>query len=315
MLKKIFGSRIFRLVFSLILIYFAFRKVNVIKLYKDIQLVPLWFVLLNIFISFFLVFIISFRWSLLLFPKIKFKTLLVFTRANFLASFYSLFFPTAVAGDILKWLAIDSKYPDIPKNKVLGSVILDRFIGISVFMTLGFLSVIIGKYNGLVIPDYVSLILFVMVILFIVIYVLIGFFDVSKILPKMRFLNKLKDAFDLLKNKNKGQIVKCIMVSLFSEMLWISQIWLVGWKCGTNLEFLSIFVFIPIISMVLILPISIGGFGAREQLYLFFFSQVGSSNESILLMSTFLGSLGVVNALFGGALLFFDQKAKEKIKT
>jgi uncharacterized membrane protein YbhN (UPF0104 family) len=131
----------------------------------------------------------------------------------------------------------------------------------------------------------------------------------------MRFLNKLKDAFDLLKNKNKGQIVKCIMVSLFSEMLWISQIWLVGWKCGTNLEFLSIFVFIPIISMVLILPISIGGFGAREQLYLFFFSQVGSSNESILLMSTFLGSLGVVNALFGGALLFFDQKAKEKIKT
>jgi len=123
MLKKIFGSKLLRFIFSAVLIYFAFKKVDVIKLFEDIRRVPLWFVVTNIIISFFIVALISIRWSLLLFSKIKLKTILTFTRASFLASYYSLIFPTAVAGDVLKWVVIDHKYPEIPKTKVLGSII------------------------------------------------------------------------------------------------------------------------------------------------------------------------------------------------
>lgn len=314
MLKKIFGSKLLKFLFSAVLIYFAFKKVDIGSLFNEIRKVPLWFVAVNIIISFFSMTLISFRWSLLLFSKFKIKTLLTFTRASFLASFYSLFFPTAIAGDILKWVVIDFKYPQIPKSKVLGSVILDRFIGFSMFMFLGLISAIIGKKIGLIIPDYVFCLLIILTVICFLTYGLIYFFDMSKLLPKNKLLHKLDDVFELLKDKNKGQIAKCLLVSVLSETFWILQIWFIGWKFGANLGMLAFFVFIPIISMILILPISIGGFGAREQLYLFFFSQMGSSNESILLISTFLGILGIIISLFGGFLSFLDEETRKKIK-
>ena len=45
------------------------------------------------------------------------------------------------------------------------------------------------------------------------------------------------------------------------------------------------------------------GFGAREQLYLFFFSQTGAFAEKILLMSTFSGVMGILGSLIGGLML------------
>lgn len=297
---------------SIILIYFAFKKVDIIKLFEQVKQIPLWFVLINILISFFILAIISFRWSLLLFPKIRLKTILIFIRANFLAAFSSLFFPTAVAGEVLKWITIDKEYPGIPKTKVLGSILLDRFIGFSVLIFLGLISLIVGEEVGLNIPTYVFGLLIVLFVIFVVIYFIIYYFDVFKILPNIHFLHKLDDAFDLFKNRNKGQILKSLLISLVAELTWILQIWFIGWQFGTNVGLLTIFVFIPIISIILVLPISIAGFGAREQLYLLFFSQVGSSNESILLMSTFLGILGIISALFGGFLSLYNKDIIKK---
>ncbi len=315
MLKKIFGSKLFKFIFSAVLIYFAFKKVDVLKLFGEIKNIPLWFVLLNIVWSFFLVTLISFRWSLLVFKKIKIKTLLTFTRASFLAAFSSLFFPTMIAGEISKWIVIDQKYPEVSKTKVFGSVFLDRFIGFSVFIFLGLIAAIIGGKIGLLIPDYVFYLLIVLSLICFLFYIIVYFFDVSKLLLKIKFLNKFNDIFNLLKGENKKQITKCLLISILSEVFWILQIWFIGRQLGTNIGMLSVFIFIPIISTILLLPISIGGFGAREQLYLFFFLQVGGTTESILLMSTFLGILGIMNSLFGGVLLFFDKKTKEKLKT
>lgn len=313
MLKKILGSKILKLIFSVVLIYFAFKKVNIMKLFEEIKKVPLWFVLINILISFFTLSTISLRWSLLLFSKLKIKNVLIFIRANFLATFYSLFFPTVVAGEVLKWMVIDKEYPGTPRTKVLGSIILDRFIGFSVLVFLGLISAIVGEQMGLVIPTFVFGLLIVLFVVFLLIYFVIYYFDVFKLLPNIHFLHKLDDAFDLFKNRNKGQILKCLLISLVGEVAWILQIWFISLQFGTNLGILAIFVFIPIISIILILPISIGGFGAREQLYLLFFSQVGSSNESILLMSTFLGILGVIMALFGGFLSLYNKEIKETL--
>jgi len=309
--KKVFKSRLFRLFFSIVLIYFAFKKVDVVELFRQVRNVPVWFVLVNILITFLTLVLISIRWSLLLFPKIKIKTILTFTRANFLATFYSLFFSTAVVGEFAKWIVVDDKYPEMAKTKVLGSVFLDRFIGFSVFIFLGLVSAIIGKNQGLVVPEMIFYLLIVLNVICLIIYVIIYFFDASKLLPRFTWLQKLDEAFELFK-ENKIQIIKCFLVSILSEMFWILQIWFVGRQFGVGLSFLAVFTFIPVISLILVLPISIGGFGPREQLYLLFFSQFGRS-ESILLMSTFLGILGVINSLCGGILLFFDQETREKI--
>lgn len=312
--KKIFESKFLKLVFSVVLIYFAFSRIDVSKLFNEIKNVPHWLVLINIFIRFLLVAMLSVRWSLLLFPEIKIKTILTFTRASILADFYTLFFSTAVVGEVAKWIVIDNKYPEISKTKILASVILDRFIGFSTFVIFGLISIIIGKNRGLIIPEVIFYLLFVLTIACLVIYFIVYYFDVSKLFPKFTLLHKLDDAFELFKGKNMMQVVKCLLVSVLSEIFWMLQIWWLGNIFGASLSFLTVFIFIPITSMILILPISVGGFGAREELYLLFLAKYGTG-ESILLLSTFLGILGVITSLLGGVLLFYDDRTKKRLKT
>jgi len=299
MFKKILNSKLLKVLISVILIYFAFRKVDVLNLLEQLVGIKVWFLITNIVVSFMLVTLISFRWSLLLIKKPKWKDVLVFTKSSFAASFYGLFFPTAVAGDVLKWVIIDEKYPAISKTKLLGSIILDRFIGMSMFMFIGLVMIFIATKKGIQLPPLIILVFVSLFVGCLIFYIAITFFKVEKLF-KFKFFKRFENIGELIKKENLGQIRKAILTSMVSEFFWVLQMWFASWYFGANLSVFSIFVFMPIISMILILPISIAGFGAREQLYLFFFASAGSSTESLLLTSTFLGILGIINSLFGG---------------
>lgn len=298
-LKKIFKSRVFRLVVSVVLIYFAFKKVNVASLLGELKKINLWFVLVNILLSLFFVTLMSYRWSLLLLKKTKFRDVVNFTKSTLASSFYGLFLPTAVGADILKWIIIDEKYPKIPKSKLLGSIFLDKFIALSVYMFLGLIFIFIAKSRGFVIPNLVLFLTLAIVVGCLVFYISIAFFNVERLF-KIKFLNKFAEVAELIKREGLKQIIRSMGLSMLLEAGWVLQLWFISWYFGANLTIFSLLIFMPIISLILILPISIAGFGAREQLYLFFFSQIGSSSEKILLTSAFIGVLGIANALVGG---------------
>lgn len=298
MLKKIFGSRVFRICLSLVLIYFAFKKVDVVDLWSKLIGVEWWFVVLNIILSLISLCLVSFRWSMLLIKKPKFRDVIIFTKSSLSASFYGLFFPTSVAVDLLKWVIIDEKYPNIPKSKLLGSVALDRFIGLSMFMLVGLLMIFLGG-GGEFVPLWVKLIFLGLFLGCLIFYLSLFFFDWSKVW-KFKFLKRFENLSELVEKGNIGQIFKSLGVSLLSECFWIFQMWFIGWYFNTGLSIVSIFVFLPIISMILALPISFAGFGAREQLYILFFGGLASSSVSVLLMSTFSGIIGILMALSGG---------------
>ncbi|MCW1949046.1 MAG: flippase-like domain-containing protein [Candidatus Shapirobacteria bacterium] len=312
MLKRVFGSKILKFCFSLVLIYFAFRKIDIVSLFRQLMGMKAWFLLLNILVSFFLVALISYRWALLLIKKPTLKDVMVFAKSSFAASFYGLFFPTAAAGDILKWIIIDEKYPEVPKTKLLGSVILDRLIGLTMFVFTGTSMLVLARLNGMIMPWLIELIFGGLAVGCILFYVALVFFDLTKIW-QIKWLNKFQPVSELFCRNNAGQIFRGAAVSLLSEVFWIFQMWFISWYFGADLSVISIFIYLPIISMILILPISFAGFGAREQLYLFFFVAVASSPESVLLTSTFSGVLGVFISLLGG-LVTLTPDFKESVK-
>jgi hypothetical protein len=118
---------------------------------------------------------------------------------------------------------------------------------------------------------------------------------------------------ELIDEENKFQILKSLLFCLVSEFFWIVQLWFISWYFGTNLSIWSIFIFLPIISMILVLPISFAGFGAREQLYLLFFTGLAASTESILLTSAFSGVLAIIMSLIGGLVSLTPDFRKEKL--
>ncbi len=301
MLKKILTSRVFRILVSVVLIYFAFKKVNVVNLGKELMGMDWWFVIFTVFLSLLGIFLVSWRWSFLLIKKPKWSDIKVFTRSSLTGSFYSLFFPTSAVGDLLKWVIIDEKYPEFSKSKLLGSVILDRFIGMSMFVSAGFVMLVLGKVDGNIIPFWVWLIFVALVLICLIFYIGIYFWDLSKSkIWNAKIFAKIKDVSELVGKDNRKSILRAILLSVFSEVLWIWQMWFVNWYFKAGISLINIFIFIPIISMILGLPISFAGFGAREQLYLLFFTKLATSSENILLTSTYAGILTVIVALIGG---------------
>jgi hypothetical protein len=90
-----------------------------------------------------------------------------------------------------------------------------------------------------------------------------------------------------------------------TEFAWFTPIWFISQIIGAGMSLVQIYIVVPVVALVLLLPISIGGFGAREQIYLFFFSQMGLVADKILAVSTVGGILGILNILIGGLFALF----------
>lgn len=304
-LKSILGSKLFQLSFSALLIFIAFRKVNIVHLLDEVHQAPWWVVIALLVYMALSMFLGGLRWGILVLGKVKFRDVLAFTRATYAGCFYSLFFPSSVGGDLLKWTSLLKKYPNISKLKLAGTALIDRVIGFSAFSVTALIALIIGKSLKYQFPDILFWLFLGINVALIIFYVLVFSLDFEKILSKFKFLNRLLEIVDLLKNSNKKRILSCFLLSLVAEPIWMLMTWFSSLTFRADIKLIQVFIFMPIISLILVLPISWAGFGARENLFLVFFGQLGFSAEKLLLVSAFGGIIGVLNALLGGLVLLF----------
>lgn len=303
-LKNILASKWFQILLSAVLVYFAFRRVNIFSLLNEIKLVPWWVVVLLLVYMAISMFLGGWRWAILVLGKVSRKDVLAFTGATYAGSFYSLFFPSSVGGDLLKWTTLMKKYPEISKLKLAGTALIDRVIGFSAFAVSAMMALIVGKIMHYWFPDILFWLFLGINIALIVFYLLVFSLNFEKIWGKYRILRKLLEIVDLLKSSNKKRIISCFFISLISEPVWMLMTWFSSLMFNAGINLLQVFIFMPIISLILVLPISWAGFGARENLFLFFFGQLGFSAEKLLLVSAFNGIIGVLNALLGGLMLW-----------
>ncbi|MDD3998811.1 MAG: lysylphosphatidylglycerol synthase transmembrane domain-containing protein [Candidatus Shapirobacteria bacterium] len=303
--KKILFSRWARMIFSAILIYFAFRNADLPQLYANLSSVSWQLIVVLILLNVISMLIGGLRWAILVLGRVKFADILIFTKASFTGSFYALFFPSSVGGDLLKWTTLLTKYPEISKLKLAGTALIDRVIGFSAFSFLAFLSLILGKILKYQFPNILFWLFLGINIALIVFYVLVFALDFEKIIFKHKFLSKLLEIVDLLKNSNKKRIIICFLISLMAQPFWMMISYFMFRGLGVDLHLIQIFIFMPIISLILTLPISWAGFGARENLYVYFLAPLGYSVEKLLFVSTFSGVIGILVALLGGLMLLF----------
>ncbi|MFA6518511.1 MAG: lysylphosphatidylglycerol synthase transmembrane domain-containing protein [Candidatus Shapirobacteria bacterium] len=302
-LKIVLGSKWIRLIFSAVLIYFAFRRVNVVHLIGELRLVPIWFVVLFLVYSSVIMLIGGIRWATLLLDKPKFADYWTFTKATWGGGFYSLVFPTAVGGDLFKWLPLIEKYPELSKVRIASSVIIDRVIGFTAFSIVALVALVAGKILGYKFPEFLLWLFGALNIGVIGFYLFVYLVDFEKLVMKLPFGKRIMQVVSLLRAENKRKIFKCLLISLLAEPIWMLPVWFYSLVFKAGIGLLDVYIFMPVISLILVLPISVAGFGAREQLFLFFFSQLGIADEKILLVSTFGGVMGIIGALIGGVFL------------
>lgn len=302
-LKKVLFSRWARMFLSALLIYFAFRKADLPQLWSNLASVSWQLVTVLVLLNIISMLIGGLRWAILVLGRANLKDILIFTKASFTGSFYSLFFPSSVGGDLLKWTTLLKNYPQISKLKLAGTALIDRVIGFSAFSLMAMISLIMGKILKYQFPGILFWLFLGINIALIIFYLFVFRLNFEKMAGKYKFLNKLLEIVDLLKNSNKKRIILCFLISMLAQPFWMMISWYLFNSLGIDLKLIQVFIFMPIISLILILPISWAGFGARENLYLYFLVPLGYSAEKLLFASTFSGVMGILMALLGGLML------------
>lgn len=89
--------------------------------------------------------------------------------------------------------------------------------------------------------------------------------------------------------------------------------WLIARALGLGVTLADCVVLIPVIVLVSILPISVGGWGVRESVMVGLFALIGISSSDALALSVLLGLGGIVVAIPGAFLWFIrDDHSKAR---
>jgi uncharacterized protein (TIRG00374 family) len=229
----------------------------------------------------------------------------------FVGAFFSLFLPTGVGGDAVKMYELSRA--DHRAAPAISSVLMDRFLGLFVLFALALLALIFGH----------ELVALQVRILIAVIFVgcLIGaalllqrtwLETVGQRLRLHRLLSRikiLKELYESIYLYGSAVMLRALAASLVWNLVLILGYYLLGLAVGIDLSLWYYFLFVPIISALLLIP-SLGGLGIREGGTVLLFTQAGISEPHALALALAYDIILLITG-FIGAMLYLAQGMRE----
>lgn len=280
------------------LLYIVLRKAgagNVIGLLKSIH--PLLFVA-SVLLYLAALFFGSMRWQLLLPERFSLRRLYPL---YLLGSFFNTFLPGLVGGDAVK---IYYLYKETGKGaQALSSVFMDRYLGFTAMMLLGLAAYPFGfRYiRGSWIEWLLPLIILAFALASLIIFGL-------RLGQRIGVIGKLHDYFHAYRKK-PAVIAKALLFSFILQFMIIVGIYLLAVGLGANLPLTALIIFIPIITAVATIPVSLSGIGIREAAAVFLLGTVGVEPDSATAIS-FAWFLMAATGGLAGLYEYFREKGK-----
>jgi len=307
-------QQLFKIVISLGLITFLVWKISPGKLVPHLRNMNLPFLFGAVAVFFVSSCLGSLQWHLLLRAGGIRLTPVKTLRLYFVGLFFNNFFPTNVGGDAVKIFDVTRSGND--PHQVFAITLLDRVIGISGLCLLALMASLLILRARTVdnLPVYIL--------------IFIGCITPILLLALNRRLSRaVRMFFSRLNVWRLGErfnmifghlgsfrtfrvlMFNVLLLALVVQFLRVATHVLVGRALGVDLtagSILSFYVFIPLLGLVMVLPISLNGLGVREGAGILLFTTVGFSNEQALLLEFITYVVMVAVSLIGGA--FFLQR-------
>jgi uncharacterized protein (TIRG00374 family) len=103
-------------------------------------------------------------------------------------------------------------------------------------------------------------------------------------------------------------IILLVVVSIGVHLCSVVAVYFFGRTLDTDISFLAIFFTVPIVSVLTIIPISVGGWGVREMIFIFILSGFGVATEDSFALSVAYGACLLIASLVGGILWILPLK-------
>lgn len=304
MTKKIL-SIILRISISLALLVFLFRQVDKQGFLETIKTAnPL--ILSLAFVIMVVCYIMGlFRWEMLLKAAEVHLPLKKILTGYSGGLFFNLFLPSTIGGDFIRSvdLASHSKKP----REVVASVLLDRLSGYIGLVSIAVIALLLGfrivRDRSVVIIVAITVGLLASILL--VLFNNFLFSKVNNLLYSPRG-NRLRIALRDLHQEiyyfrqHKKIILYNLMLSLIMQISLPLIFYFTAIALGAHIKLIYFFIFVPLISIITFLPISIGGLGLRDATTVFFFAKVGLGKDVGLAISLINFAFVIIIGCIGG---------------
>ena len=229
-----------------------------------------------------------------------------------IGSFLNLFLPSSIGGDAYRIYDV-AQYGRAAKS--FASVLADRLTGFIALVVLGFAFGLAG-YGALphkqvfLIPALAMAALLSGIALLVQRRLLVRIFEATpaRRSAKLRaFLDGLLDSVAEYR-RAPGLFLRIMGLSFLFQLTAIACILILARALGYDTPALYFFIFVPFISLMEALPITIFGLGLRDGLYVFFFTPVGMTQTAALTLALAYVLMTVVYCLSGGLLLLLRWK-------
>jgi uncharacterized membrane protein YbhN (UPF0104 family) len=245
-LKKSQYKQLVKLLLTTVALFFVFTKIN-LQSFAQTLVTANPFILIAAFLTFNLSKIIAAGRLLLFYQlagvKITPKTNLLF---YYMGMFYNMFLPGSIGGDAYKVYLLKQNQQDLPVKKLISASLLDRVSGVSFLFVMAAVFLYLSSFN-LGIPNF-NIYLWAAILLIIPMY-----YVAVKV-----FFSSFASGFIVTGFYSffvqTGQVICAVLIlkALHIDMHY--------W------DYLTLFM---LSSVVAILPLTVGGFGARELVFLF----------------------------------------------
>lgn len=301
-----------RILIGILLIAFLLIKLDIEKIILQFRSLNIKFLFYALIPYFLFIVVSAWRWQVLLDYKrmaMPFKNSLII---YFISLFFNNFLPTTVGGDVMRVLYSTKNR----KTDALAIVLADRILGFVGLFIFGLFAVVY-LYLFQKRTEFISLMIIGLFALLFVTFILFServYAIFAPVMVKLKLFNigeKINNLHRTMTDFGSawGVIILCIIQSIIIQALLAIAPYLVLQSMGNfEVSLLPFFIYLPIINVISMVPISFNALGVRENAYVFLFQRAGLNGEVSLTVSLVSFFLIFIWSLLGGVFFVFYKK-------
>jgi hypothetical protein len=314
-MKKLAASAV-KIAISALLLWIVFRRLDLAEMKTTFTQVSLGLFVLSVGLYVSGQFLSAYRWKVLVAPlaiPVTYSRLAAF---YFLGMFFNFFFPTMIGGDAVKLYYLARETGQATKSAA--SVFMDRNTGL---FGLLLVATVVSALGDVAFDDLKLVYPLVGLMLAYLIANVLLFSDPTyRLLARIFTRLKLKRLVEMtatfhesftVYRRSRKQIAAAVVISIVFDFALIGLNYVNAQAVGAAVAFKYFCVFIPVISFISMLPVTMYGLGLREYSFVVFFSQLGLSRETSLLIAL-LWFFITVFASLPGAVIYVAYRRKQK---
>lgn len=247
----------------------------------------------------------AYRWQILILAQGTSVPLGFLAQSYLVGTFFNNFLPTRFGGDIVR-IWDGSRYSrSLLKSSAI--VVVERFTGIVVLFFFAFFASLFRLDLAQNIPVILaSLLVGLAGLTFVAAFLSPLMRRAITRIPEKRFLSKARQKLlefrdvILLYREKKAFLARAFFWAFLLQVNVIVHYYMIGKALHLNIPLLDYFIFIPIVLLILIIPITIGGLGLREGSYMEIFRFYGIMPNAAISFGLIDWAFGLIIGIAGG---------------